>query len=222
MLRQPRVMAGAGLAGFATQLLCHTLDTPPALVCPEASRYLGRFSFLTFQTNVVCTAYFAAAVRALWGGSELGTHLWLRRLFPMVFGLGSFLTLAYYALDHFNPVSTQRRAHYKQNGYPLIGMAAHGEHCFALPLVVLQALNWSGPAPSFREGLPYTAGFMAWYLFMTHANRLVTGAWIYPVIDDVEAKGGAVGRCAFFLGLTGACVALSALGTSLVRPSGKA
>ena len=71
------------------------------------SRYLGRFTFLTVQSNFILTGYFgfATACAAVGGGSSSSRKLdaFAVRTFPLVFSLGAFLTFAYYGLDHFNP-----------------------------------------------------------------------------------------------------------------------
>ena len=44
-------------------------------------------------------------------------HRYLTRcLFPLVFGIGAFLTPAYYLLDHFNPKKIQLRKELVLNG----------------------------------------------------------------------------------------------------------
>eukprot|EP00756_Hemistasia_phaeocysticola_P062674 Hpha_TRINITY_DN6127_c0_g1::TRINITY_DN6127_c0_g1_i1::g.164888::m.164888 len=208
--------AGTGFVGYATEWLSANLDLPVKLVIPDAGTYLGRWAFLTHETNVLSTVYFGWCVYET-GFREVpnGESTVQRALFPLAFGLGSFLTTAYYALDHFNPVSVERRAHWRVHGYPYCGLAAHLEHCVALPIVVLYALTWAGPRPSWEDGWRPLLGFMVYYVVLIHLNKCATGQWVYPILDDVTKAAGWVGRSAFFMFLVGATMGLARAGVWL-------
>eukprot|EP01062_Namystynia_karyoxenos_P071521 TRINITY_DN67086_c0_g1_i1.p1 TRINITY_DN67086_c0_g1~~TRINITY_DN67086_c0_g1_i1.p1 ORF type:complete len:254 (+),score=60.77 TRINITY_DN67086_c0_g1_i1:94-762(+) len=212
-------VAGANAAAFGIQLVSHYLGVPCEKWAPDLLRYLGRVAYLTYQTNVMGTCYCAAALQQAWLGAAIGDSPWLRRLFPLVFGLSSFVTVAYYALEHFNPVTVQGVRYWEKHGYPSMRYVAHSKHVFALPVVVVQAVTWRGPAPSLEEGLPYIAAFMTWYVGMTHVNKWATGLWIYPVTEAVEKKYGTVGRCSFFGVLAALCAASASAGAWLAQRS---
>eukprot|EP00622_Pseudochattonella_farcimen_P001124 FR735739.1.p4 GENE.FR735739.1~~FR735739.1.p4 ORF type:complete len:100 (+),score=19.67 FR735739.1:705-1004(+) len=58
---------------------------------------------------------------------------------------------------------------------------------------------------------------MVLYVAGSHVNKAATGAWVYPVIDDVTAAGGPVARSAFFVVLSGITMALGWVGVKLVN-----
>ena len=55
-------------------------------------------------------------------------------MFPLSFGLGSMLTMLYYALDFFNPENVKKRKEFSKHVAPYCELAAHIEHGTALPV----------------------------------------------------------------------------------------
>jgi hypothetical protein len=156
-------------------------------------RYLGDWLYLTFQCNVVGAIYFGATLaNAVF---DAGIDQWLWYLFPLVFALGTFLTVAYYGLDHFNPENWRRKEEVIGT-YPHVHICSHLEHAHALPLVLVFATCVDVPngiaAPSTSDAVCTIAVYMAGYLSLIHLNQLLTGAWPYAVIDDVTRSGGAL------------------------------
>eukprot|EP00938_MAST-03A_sp_MAST-3A-sp1_P002017 g2017.t1 len=116
--------------------------------------------------------------------------------FPLSFGLGTFLTIAYYALDHYNPESIKRRKYWSRHGYPYCGLNGHLVHFGALPLSILHMISIR-PGPSFDD-LWYIALYMTFFVCFSVYNRLATGKWQYPILMDVQRSAGFVG-CLFFI-----------------------
>lgn len=82
-------------AGFGIAYWAHLyLAVPPSLKCPAKTQLLGRFTFLTIQSNVFCGCYHA--LRLVAPSSFLAVHG-----YPLAFALGFNLTVLYYALDYF-------------------------------------------------------------------------------------------------------------------------
>ena len=139
--------------------------------------------------------YFAACIYSALG---FGLDSVVVQLFPLAFALGSFLTVAYYGLDHFNPENVKRRAHFSVRGYPYIGISAHTQHGLALPLVVLHASRLQMEAkPEDSTILLTVGGYLAFYITYTFVNKAVSGAWVYPIIDDAQKAAGMAGVCIF-------------------------
>ena len=140
----------------------------------------------------------------------------LVRLFPLAFALGVFLTLAYYALDHFNPESIRRRQLARRK-HPYIEYGANIEHGLALPAVVLYttSLSHSVPAASFADVGIFVGGYISFYLVFIHINKILTGLWVYPVLVDITLQYGAIGRNVFFAALLSVFLALAGLGRQL-------
>ena len=203
------------LCGFGTQLAAdYFLGVPPEKSDPVPVQFTGRATFLTTQTNVICTLYFAVAVAdSLLGGSFDAV---IRSLFPLVFGLGAFLSLAYYGLNHFNPVNVRKRAWWTKNGYPHVELASHLAHSLALPLVLLHAATIGQPVVDQSPGLVYTAVYIFMYCGFTVVSRAFSGAWVYPILDDVSKAGGCLGVLAFLVVLGGIATLLSYCGICLV------
>eukprot|EP01065_Artemidia_motanka_P053613 TRINITY_DN998_c5_g1_i3.p1 TRINITY_DN998_c5_g1~~TRINITY_DN998_c5_g1_i3.p1 ORF type:complete len:219 (+),score=28.71 TRINITY_DN998_c5_g1_i3:224-880(+) len=213
------VTAAVSFAGFATEFVSHCFEIPATKICPDAAKYFDKGVFLTYQTNLMCCAYYAYAFRQAWMGKPGGHDDVVRKLFPLSFGVGSFVTIAYYALDHWNPVSIQRRRYWEKHGYPSIDLLVHAEHLLALPAVLLQALTWEGPRPSWSEGARHLYRYIAVYVAFIHFNWWLTGAWVYPFIDQITEKAGATGRTAFFAGLMGISAALAKVGVWIANQS---
>ena len=210
---------GLGFLGFYTALLsCHMIGAPPSIFHPAATKKLGRWLFLTYQTNVICCVYFATRLfdGIIQGGKWAQTLL---QFYPLVFALGSFLTPAYYALDHFN-VENRRAKDRCKSMYPWIHVSSHTEHAHGLPLMLLHAYSVELPPtlelPSAAAGAFKVACYVAFYLVLTHVNHSWTGAWPYPIIDDVTRMGGALLRLVFFAVLAAIFMLLGVGGTSLL------
>ena len=79
---------------------------PPISLTDERNRsvcrYFGKFVFLTVQSNMLNTAYFAAASLSCYT-DETALRDWTVRLFPLSFGLGAIITVLYYTLDYPHP-----------------------------------------------------------------------------------------------------------------------
>ena len=63
----PALVANAVVAlswvGFMIALFsAHMLAAPPQLFDPQASKILGRWLYLTYQSNILCSLYFSAAL----------------------------------------------------------------------------------------------------------------------------------------------------------------
>ena len=204
----------AGFIGFAIELASSKLEPPWQLNKNPALKMLGQFSWLTFQTNCIGTIYFAVAVLSSLG---FGLDAFVIQLYPLVFALGSFLTVSYYALDHFNPENLKRRLHFAQNGFPWIGTSAHTQHALALPLVVMHALCLQvAMTPDDTTILLTVGGYLAFYLGFTFVNKKVSGAWVYPVFDDAQKAGGRAGPYIFACILGALVVGLAYVGCWLL------
>jgi len=209
----PLAVALACFAMAATGVVTNlTISASPTDFAPQVTRYLGRFVFLTVQSNWILSAYFLVVLLAIAARRPSAASPWLCRGFPLVFALGAFLTTAYYALDHFNPAQVQARRDLVGR-YPYIEWSAHGEHALALPSVVLFALfvRVERAPPSSADVLRAVGCYMAFYLAVTHANKTATGEWQYPILADLTARGGAALRNVFFSALVGVNVAFGFL-----------
>ena len=180
---------------------------------PVPLSIFGHFTFLTTQTNLICMLYFAccclrdtspAFKTVAYKGFPLcfgtlsllllftsSTHIWKTNT-----GLGTFLTIAYYALDHYNPESIKRRKYWTRHGYPYCGLNGHLVHFGALPLSILHMISIR-PGPSFDD-LWYIALYMTFFVCFSVYNRLATGKWQYPILMDVQRSAGFVG-CLLFI-----------------------
>jgi len=164
-----------------------------------------------FQTNLICAAFYLAV---LFGLKTIAVTL-----YPLAFALGTFLTVAYYGLDHFNLEQAKRRRAWERL-YPWVHFSAHGEHALALPLTLLYACVGRDRAlalPSTGDVALYVGGYMAFYLTLTHVNKWATGMWIYPVFDDVTKAGGATGRVAFLAVLCGVIISFAFVGRAIAE-----
>ena len=193
------------LFGFLFSIYCsYQLCVPPEKIQPVPTQYLGRWSFLTFQTNVICAIFY--------GGVLADMPAIAKHLYPLAFALGVFLTLAYYGLDHFQVDQVRRRRAW-QREYPWVHWCAHFEHASALPLSLWYACTRDRALP-----VPTTFGkvvvvyYMAFYLILVHANKYATGVWVYPIFDDVTKAGGVFGRMAFIVVLCSVIVGLAYVG----------
>ena len=137
-----------------------------------------------------------------------------------MFAVGSFLTIAYYALDHFNAENFRRKERHRAM-YPFVHWCSHLEHGHALPLVVVHAacirLPPTAALPTHATVARTVSGYLVFYLILVHVNRHLTGLWPYAVIDDVTRVGGSAFRCLFFVGLMGIFVAFGAAGAAMLH-----
>jgi len=204
--------------GFAVALVsAHTMAVPPHVFAPQPTKYLGRWVYLTYWSNVTGVMYYSASLLDTSGKWRQP----LLDLFPLMFAVGCFLTLAYYGLDHFN-VEVIRQKERCRSEYPYVHLAAHLEHGHALPLVLLHAfaLDVSGlQVPDsylYTSAVLYILCFILCYLLTIHLNRIWTGSWTYSVIDDVTHAYGNVGRFGFFFTLAAAFVVFGIVGLHFV------
>ncbi|CAK0855465.1 unnamed protein product [Prorocentrum cordatum] len=183
---------------------CYSMETlscfngvPPQLCNPVPTRYFGRLVFLTVQTNILNTMYFACCIiTAVLDIPHLEKVV--VEAFPLSFGLGVFLTIGYYALDHFNPIAVQTRKKWSEEGYPHIVWRCHTDHIFALPSSILAALVFTTPQGATASNWKaITLSYGLLYTVLLHINALLTGAWPYAIIEDIMKKSGSLGRTMF-------------------------
>eukprot|EP00971_Amphidinium_carterae_P306138 6084314-Amphidinium_carterae.1 len=106
---------------------------------------LGTQIFLTFQTNLLGALYYTLRMYASQGALH-SLQPTLGNLFPVIFGLGTFLTVGYYGLDHFNPEAKKLRKRIaEEKSYPAVHLLCHLVHGFSLPAVMLDVLSGSVP-----------------------------------------------------------------------------
>lgn len=165
---------------------------PPELYHPVVTAKFGRYVYLTILTNILNTLYFGVYIwSCLFGGATAKAIV--IKLFSLSFGLGFFLTLGYYSLDHFNPANAPRM-NALMGEYPYIWEAAHVAHGHGLPAVVFHAVtipvSQFGRRPRNSDVLVFGGAFMVAYLTLLHVNHAYTGAWVYPILEDVERAGG--------------------------------
>ena len=202
--------ASIGLVGHGLAVYGKHINVPDALANPAPTRILGRFVWLTVQTNTICTVYFAVAVSScLWESEALSTIV--TTFYPLAFALGFVLSMLYYGLDHFNPDNIKSRKHWTENGYPQIRICCHLEHGSSTPVALLFAFTLKlpfGPAPSVQPVL----AFLCWYICMSLANHAATGAWQYTIIREAKEGAGWIGVILFFALIAGIVVASAFLG----------
>jgi len=110
------IAAGAYFALYTTQILAGPLFMPPLeLSRPICTKYTGRFTFLTYQTNLIGTLFFGANLLHTLG--LVDATFVLVHGFPLVFAMSVFLTVAYYGLDHFQPANRACREEWEQKGW---------------------------------------------------------------------------------------------------------
>ena len=190
----------------------HTYAHTHTQVEPVSCSIFGHYTFLTTQTNLICTFYFACC--CLKDVSDLARNI-TYDYFALAFGLGTFLTIAYYALDHYNPESIKRRKYWIRHGYPYCGLNGHLVHFGALPLSLLHMVSIR-PGPSF-EGIWYIAAYMTFFVCFSMYNRLSTGKWQYPVLEDVQRSAGFVGCLIFIFVLSLIVGILGYMGTACAQ-----
>jgi hypothetical protein len=206
----------ACLTGFMMPILMlfGVVRSPPAEdIRPMALKYLGKWAFLTRWTNFICFVYYLVNLLA-----ELGIARSLLRPviiegFPLVFSLGIFLTVAYYALVHFNPADRQRFKRLYDEGWRQglenVYFQNHACHALALPASLLHArvVGLEG-----YRGTYWLVCVMGAYLTVITANRAATQFWVYPIQDQIEAKHGMPGALAFLVVLSAVLYSFAEIG----------
>ena len=164
----PQLIAAVlGAVGHALALLGKAINVPDSVANPGPTSYLGFLTWLTVQTNIVCTAFYAAAAAACVLESDaLGAAV--AQAYPLAFALGFALTLLHYTLNHPNPANREKRRYYTQAGYKYVELASHLEHAAGSPLALLFACAYrlpaGVPAPSVLDPV---GAFMLWYIGLT-------------------------------------------------------
>lgn len=120
---------GSGLATWSH----YYLMPPPRLKAPIQTKLAGSLTYLTVQSNLICTIYHS--IRFFSPESSVAMHA-----FPLAFALGFNLTPLYYGLNHF--VAEKRRidSEWLAKGWKWMPLGNHLEHGLALPLALFDAL----------------------------------------------------------------------------------
>jgi len=182
-----------GLSTFSTSLLALVLLRPGPKLADEVNKikmqYFGRLIYLTVQTNIIGTSYFALELVTALTGFE-GTESTVVSAFPMVFALGALLTPLYYSLDYSNPTRQANIRRHLTLGFAYSGWADHLEHASSLPVMILRAITWSRPMPTPADCVAPIVLYVVMYISLTLLNKRLTGVWTYPVFNDLEQKLG--------------------------------
>uniref|UniRef100_A0A7S4JG79 Uncharacterized protein n=1 Tax=Paramoeba aestuarina TaxID=180227 RepID=A0A7S4JG79_9EUKA len=212
------------LASFYCQNFSAKLDVPVAVSNPKLATYFGRYCYLTATTNLFgCFYYTAYLVTFFWRDDDNLLLYVLARLFPLMFALGVFVTVAYYVLDHFVAERVTERKRYVKNGYPHLGIARHLEHMFGAAAVCAHAWTFGDyigdqlVEQCIAGAFTTIVIFFAYYVSLTHLNYQLVNQWPYPVIDLVQRKGGMIGVVAFEMILMGVVMGLAKGGLLLLE-----
>ena len=185
----PLLSSAVCAAAYFVAVWSHYWLVPdPRLSQPVLAGVLGRFTFLTFQTNVLCCVYYALAVASALGVGPPLDGL-LARAFPVAFTLGAFLTPGYYGLDHFNVQKKMLRKQWIERGYPYVTLGAHLTHGHSLPAALIAVLTVETPHAA-EDVLMGVGGFTGYYICLIFANKMMTGEYVYPFLTDAQAKRG--------------------------------
>lgn len=212
----PPAVAAIGMVGSALAVLSGVyLMPPPHLKCAAKTSYFGRFTYLTYQSNMLCALYYA--LRCVAPDTYVATHGW-----PLAFALGAGLTVSYYGLDHFVEAKRRDDREWRDMGWRWIPLANHLEHGMALPIALYQAARGGHAGESGADDvLWFCGGYSAWYLLFTLLNRRLTGVWVYPIFDEVGARvGGAAAFWIVALPVAAVYLSLGALGVQLAGGGG--
>ena len=204
----------ACFAGFSVAIFsAHFLAAGPRFFDPQCTKYLSRGIYLTYWSNLTGVAYYGSHIAGV-------DRQLLLRLFPMMFAAGCFLTVVYYILDFPNAESRRKKERCRAQ-FPYIFWNDHLAHGHALPLVLLHAMTLQAPAglqlPTIADATFFVGVFAGCYLVAVHVNHWLTGAWPYPIIDEITRAGGVLGRCGFFAALLAALIGLARLGVMVVQ-----
>lgn len=214
MTTLPTALLGvtAHAAAVVSKLL---IGIPDRISNPKATQYLGLFTWLTVQTNVICCLRFAAVLVAHFTVSSALEALTVR-IFPLSFGLGSMLTLLFYSLDYFQEENVQKRKKYSQTVAPYCELAAHIEHGSALPLALMDALTLAASGHSRPGVVDLVGGYILFYMGLTLLNHAATRVWQYPIIADAQRAAGWPGVLLFFAAIAGLMISAGLLGVAIV------
>ena len=189
------------------------LDPPPRYTLPIPTQYTGTWSFLTFQTNVLSAIYFGVCTLcAAMPGSALEAVV--IPCYPVVFALDFLLTPLYYGLDHFNMENVKMRQKWMKKGYRM-DVTAHLNHAPGAAIALVAAFSMR-ESPSAYACTVGTVVYLIAYLSQTFLNRWATGAWVYPVLEDVQRVAGLPGVGAFIFVVCAVGVGLAHLGKAIV------
>jgi len=207
--------ASMGFAAHAAAVYAKiALEVPDRIGSPQATRYLGMFTWLTVQTNVICCARFAMVLAAyLLGSTDLASLTVL--FFPLSFGLGFMLTILYYGLDYFAEENIQKRKKFSETIAPHCELAAHLSHGTALPMAVLDACTLAArdhPRPAVTL---VVGGYVACYMVQTIVNHAATRVWQYPIIADAQKAAGWAGVLGFFAAIMALMIGAANLGVTI-------
>ena len=189
-----------------------------------AGRFLGRWTFLTSQINLLGTVHFGLWCASPHWSPPAQLLPALMATFPCVFGLGCFLGPAYYVFDYFNKENVALRKPDHPLYHPLRHLTDHLKHAPSLPLVVVYALcigrrpELQAHAPARSTALGILGVFLLFYILQTHVNYWATGAWPYPILGDITRRYGAGARHLLMVGLLAALGGLGKLGVWLSYP----
>mmetsp|Transcript_25352 Transcript_25352/g.78196 ORF Transcript_25352/g.78196 Transcript_25352/m.78196 type:complete len:211 (-) Transcript_25352:61-693(-) len=161
-----------------------TLLPHPRLKLPRKTKYGGRLTFLTFQSNMIMLLYHH--LRAFAPDAYLAVHA-----YPLAFAAGVGLTLMYYALDHFVPAKIALDNEWVAKGWSWIPIGNHVQHGLALPVALVDGL-YGGHAgqTSMADVVLFVGGYTLVYLVWTVVNKYLTGLWVYDIFDVAESKLG--------------------------------
>ena len=196
----------------------------PQDFAPILTKYTGRWSFLTFHSNFLNFVYWLLLLLTCISKKRITSlEKFCIQIYPLMFTLGVFICVGYYALDHFNPVNMSRKIMLQQTKYPMIFYSSHCEHGHALPAALLLAFNLRKNddlfknIPTVSDVFYMVGGYIIFYLIEVHWIYYNTGEWVYPVIKDVTMQGGDIARIAFLGILTGINILLGLAGLVLVN-----
>ena len=209
------ITASLGLAGHAIAVYGKAMNIPDSVDNPEMTRYLGGLVWLTAQTNVLCTVYYAVAVASCLVVSETLTAT-VALAFPLAFALAFVLSLLYYGLDHFNPATVAARKKWSENGFPQIHVCNHLQHASATPLALLYAFTLRLPSNSPEPTVQPVLAFLSWFICMSLANHTATGLWQYPIMQDAQDAAGWIGVILLFALISGLVVGSAFLGLWII------
>ena len=126
--------------------------------------------------------YFAGYVLFCFTRSERLKAL-LSKIFPLVFGLGIFLTVGYYVVIL---------------------------HALTVPI------GESGlSVMRSRDIFTWVTGYGTFYVALINLNFYITGAWMYPIIEDMGRLGGSAGKAAFFSAVVGSITLFAFVGARI-------
>jgi len=196
----------------------------PKDFAPKLTVYTGRLSFLTYHSNVLNFLYWCLIVIVCFVLSKTNKYKsilerWIVKLFPLMFTLASFISLGYYALDHFNPINMSKKNALSRGKYPMIWASSHCEHAHGIIAAILMALFMKrlpySNEPTVNDCLYQVPSYIFFYLIEVHWIYYNTGEWVYPVLKDVTLQGGALARILLMITLAGINVLFGLIGLAI-------